>query len=325
MIQFPSGLDFFARVRSILFGYVLPLVGSFILLACILPGCVSNGQSPDSSAEQLRAEIGATLFGDGILSESGQVACATCHNPRKGFSAGGLPIGLDGKPLARRPPTLFNRAKGKAFFWDGRAASLEEQSLEPITNPKEMGSDLELVLARLSKDKDYALAFRAAFPGSRGVTSAMLAACLAAFERTITREGRYDQFLAGEKKVFTAAESRGAALFRGKALCYRCHAGDNLTDESFHATGAGARPGADLGRGAITGKRSDDFRFKTPTLRGCKLTGPYFHDASAGSLREVIDFYNRGGAAVRNKSADVKPLGLTERERADLLAFLRAL
>jgi cytochrome c peroxidase len=302
-----------------------------------LPAALSLGDVPlglgprpaskDNPLTEARVRLGRRLFFDPILSADNTVACASCHQPGHGFAGHeATSRGIGGRRTARRAPTLFNRAYGTSFFWDGREATLEDQALRPIENESEMGSTVVGALERLRADKEYRAQFEAAFPD--GATAANLARALASFERVLLRgDSRVDRFRRkGEHGALTAAERQGLWLYESKGRCWRCHRGENFTDEEFHNTGVswGKEP-ADLGRYAVTKNEADRGKFKTPTLRGVALTGPYMHDGSLGSLEDVVEFYNRGGAANPNLDPVLAPLGLSKDELRDLAAFLKAL
>jgi len=288
-------------------------------------GLGSRPTLADNPLTAVRVALGRQLFFDPILSHDNTVACASCHRPDHGFSSpDARPRGIGGREAARRAPTLFNRAYGTAFFWDGRAGSLEEQALEPIANLNEMGSSVADAVARLKANAGYKERFSAAFDD--GITPANLGKALAGFERVLLRgDSSVDRFRQrGERSAMTAAELHGLWLYESKGQCWRCHSGPNFTDENFHNTGV-SWGGMDLGRYAVTKKEADRGKYKTPTLRGVKLTAPYMHDGSVKSLEEVVEFYNRGGGANPNLDPVVRPLNLTKEELADLVAFLRAL
>jgi cytochrome c peroxidase len=209
----------------------------------------------------------------------------------------------------------LGRGFGESQFWDGRAGSLEEQVLQPIVNPEEMGTTIESVLQRLHQDPTY-----------RGLTREGLADALATYIRTIRSEDtHYDLFLDGWSIVFSDLELEGLRLFRGKARCYLCHSGTQFTDESFHNTGVAWSEGAlqDEGRAAVTGKTYHRGAFKTPTLRGVGERGPYMHDGSLATLEDVIDFYDGGGNKNPYLDDNIVPLQLSDSEKRALLAFLR--
>jgi cytochrome c peroxidase len=281
----------------------------------------------DSPLTDARVKLGRKLFFDPILSADNSVACSSCHHPDRGFaSAEARPRGVRGQQVSRRAPTLFNRAYGKSFFWDGRVASLEEQALRPIENPNEMGSRIPDAVKRLQASKEYRDLFRAAF--DEEVTAANLARAIASFERVLLRgDSRVDRFRRkGDHAALTASERAGLWLYESKAQCWRCHSGFNFTDESFHNTGVGwGNKPEDAGRFAVTKKAADRGKFKTPTLRGLALTAPYMHDGSLKTLQEVVEFYNKGGVANPNLDGLMKPLNLSKQEVRDLVAFLEAL
>jgi cytochrome c peroxidase len=273
-------------------------------------GPASNPLTPAKVA------LGKRLFFDTRLSADERLSCSTCHDPAHAFSeARGLSVGVLGRQGKRHTPTLLGRSSGESQFWDGRAATLEEQVLQPILNPDEMGMTVETVLQRLSQDRAY-----------RGLTREALAGALASYLRTVRSENSsFDGFLAGRPGAFSDLELEGLRLFRDKARCYICHSGTRLTDESFHNTGVAWRDGAmqDEGRGAITGKPYHKGAFKTPTLREVGRRGPYMHDGSLATLEDVITFYDRGGNQNPNLDENIVPLHLSEAEKKALLAFLR--
>jgi cytochrome c peroxidase len=281
----------------------------------------------DNPLTAAKVHLGRLLFFDPILSADGTVACASCHQPAHGFSGGvARPRGIGGRPTARKAPTLFNRAYGSAFFWDGREAALESQALRPIEDPAEMGARLADVVRRLAEHKDYPARFAAAF--GDGVTAANLGRALASFERVLLRgDSSVDRFRRrGAAAALTPPERHGLWLYESKAGCWRCHGGPNFTDERFRNTGVswGKEP-ADLGRFHVTRREEDRGKFKTPTLRGVALTAPYMHDGSLATLEQVVDFYNRGGGANPHRDAALAPLELSEEEVRALVAFLKAL
>jgi cytochrome c peroxidase len=266
------------------------------------------------------AELGKQLFADPVLSRDRSVACRTCHDPARAFTDGEvLARGIGGQVGARNTPTIVNRALGQTQFWDGRAASLEEQALGPIANPLEMDLPIDEAVDRLRQDPGYASAFQATFGGEP--TSERLAAALAAYEKTVfSVDAPFDRFVAGDPDALSAAAQRGLALFGTKARCGECHTGLNFTDELFHTLGV---PGE--GRGAVTMAANEVGAYKTPTLRDVALTAPYMHDGSISTLGEVIDYYDEGGTPHPNLSDKMTKLGLTDQEKADLVAFLESL
>jgi cytochrome c peroxidase len=290
-------------------------------------GLDSRAATKENSLTETRVRLGRKLFFDPILSADKRVACASCHRPEYGFTSGkGGARGINGQRQRRRAPTLFNRAYGAAFFWDGRETRLEAQALKPIEDPAEMGAKVSDILSRLRADKNYRSAFASAFED--GVTAENLGRAVASFERVIMRgNSAVDRFRRlGEHAALTPQERHGLWLYESKAQCWRCHAGGNFTDESFHNTGVswGKQP-LDLGRVEVTHREADRGKFKTPTLRGVILTAPYMHDGSIGTLEEVIEFYNQGGGANPYRDPILRPLGLSQEEIRALVAFLKAL
>lgn len=280
--------------------------------------------SPDPDGAWLA--IGRQLFFDPVLSSSHTVACASCHQPGYGFAdPRPLSIGVEGRTTLRHAPTLLNRALGKSFMWDGRISTLEEQVLQPIVNPLEMDLSLDEALTRLSLDDDYAAGFRELTGGKP--TEADLSRALATFVRHLWHAGSaVDRFRSGDVSVLSPAEKAGMWVYESRGGCWRCHGGANFTDEAFHNTGVGSRNGVSLlGRMGFTGAEQDRGAFKTPTLRGVALTGPYMHDGSLASLEEVIEFYRRGGEPNPGIDENLRVLELTDQDVINLAAFLRAL
>jgi cytochrome c peroxidase len=304
-----------------------PMVPADTLPPDLVVDKVPDGLGPrsvpkDSPLTAARVALGRKLFFDPILSADNTVACASCHKPEQGFSEG-KPRGVRGQELARRAPSLFNRAYGSAFFWDGRAATLEEQALQPIANPQELGSSVEAAIKKLQASDDYTKKFKVAFDD--GVTPANLGKALASFERVLLRgDTKVDHFRRGEHDIMSAEERHGMWLFESRGRCWKCHTGLNFSDESYHNTGVSWGKD-DLGRHAITKADGDRGKFKTPSLRGVSLTAPYMHDGSLKTLEEVLEFYNRGGNKNAHLDVAVQPLNLTKDELADLLAFLKTL
>jgi cytochrome c peroxidase len=281
----------------------------------------------DHPLTEARIRLGRKLFFDPILSADNSVACASCHQPAHGFaSAEPRPRGIRGQQLARRAPSLLNRAYGIAFFWDGRAASLEEQALRPIEDPTEMGSSVAAAVQRLQANKVYREQFTAAFPD--GVTAANLAKAIASFERVLLRgDSAIDRFRRkGAHDALSPAQRHGLWLYESKAACWRCHVGANFTDERFHNTGVSwSQEPLDLGRYAVTKSDADRGKFKTPSLRGVSLTAPYMHDGSLKTLDDVVRFYSRGGNANPHLDPILAPLNLSDEEVRSLVEFLKAL
>lgn len=273
-----------------------------------------------------KVSLGRRLFFDRRLSRDGSLSCASCHDPQRAF-ANRRPVarGVGGARGDRNVPTLVNRAWGRSFFWDGRAATLEEQALEPVFNPRELAAT-EAHVVTLIDSADYRDHFSAAF--GRDPDLPALGRALASFVRTIVSgNAPYDRHVAGISGSLGASAQRGLTLFTGQAGCNRCHTGPLFTDDEFHNTGVAWRSGhlTDRGRAAVTKEDLDRGAFKTPTLREIARTAPYMHDGSIGTLEEVIEFYDRGG--IRNLGLDprLRVLHLTARDKLDLVVFLKSL
>jgi len=280
-----------------------------------------------------KAELGKLLFFDKRLSSDGSVACASCHDPSKGFTDGAAnSLGIGGQRGGRSAPTVINRAYSTLQFWDGRAPTLEEQAKGPIANPIEMTVDKATDLAhgnvvkRLKAVPGYAARFKKVF-GTADVTIDQVAQAIATFERTVlSGNSPYDRYQAGDEKALTPAQRRGMDVFFKKAACDSCHLGFNFTDGSFENIGIGMdRPDPDLGRYLVTHREEEKGAFKTPTLREIEHTAPYMHDGSLRSLEEVVEHYDKGGIKNPQLNQRIKPLHLTPQEKSDLVAFLKAL
>jgi cytochrome c peroxidase len=256
-------------------------------------------------------ERGRELFFDTRLSRDRTIACASCHDPERAFTDGRpVPIGVFNRVGRRSAPTLINRGYGRSFFWDGRAASLEEQVLQPIQDPNEMDMTLPEVSARV------------------GMPIEEVSRSLASFVRSLlSGDSPFDRFINGDRRALTAEQQTGLQLFRGKANCTACHVGPTFSDERFHNTGVAWRDGQllDEGRSAVTGRLEDRGTFKTPTLREIARTAPYMHDGSVLTLTDVVEFYDNGGTSNPGLDAELRPLHLTDSEKAALASFLQAL
>ncbi len=271
----------------------------------------------------LEIELGKTLFFDTRLSSNQKFSCASCHNPDLGFGDGmATGEGTLGNRLGRNTPHLYNLAWNSVFFWDGRAASLQEQALGPIQAEGEMNMPLPQLVNRLRQVPYYNQTFAAVYPES-GLTSENIGRAIAAFERTfISYNSPYDRYMRGDKTAMSPAALRGMQLFVGKANCLVCHNGPNFTDGNFHNIGVA---GDDAGRANIIKNPGFKGAFKTPGLRNALLTAPYMHNGSVPTLEAVVRFYNAGKQPRPEVSALIKPLNVKETEIFDLVAFLSAL
>jgi cytochrome c peroxidase len=271
-----------------------------------------------------KVALGQMLFFDPRLSGSGIISCATCHNPALAWGDA-LPKGVGhmGTQLGRRTPTILDVAFGEPFFWDGRAATLEEQAKGPLASAKEMNMQATAAIPRVQSIPGYQLAFARAFPGE-AISLDTIAAAIATFERTvISAEAPFDRWVKGDESAISPSAKRGFVLFNGKANCAGCHMGWRMTDDGFHDIGL---PDADRGRAAVApGIVQLEHAFKTPTLRSVSLRAPYMHDGSVATLAGVIDHYDSGFTRRESLDTQMKPLDLTAAEKADLLALLETL
>lgn len=291
--------------------------------------------NPSTSA---KVELGRKLFFDTRISRKGEAACVTCHQPAKSFTDGkALAVGDERMQGRRRSQTLFAAPfSTHGLFWDGRAATLEQQVLMPIANTFELNHSIDQVTASLRKLPDYRPMYEAAF-GPREPRSDDVAQALASFVRTIRPEpSRFDDFLKGQPQALNDREVLGLHLFRTKARCMNCHSGPLMSDFQFHDLGLSfyGRRNQDLGRFEVTRDKAHLGQFKTPSLRGVSKAAPYMHNGIFPTLIGTLRMYNNGmgnvsGAPgdpyVPRKSPHIQKLGLTEAELQALLAWLETL
>ena len=279
-----------------------------------------------------KVHLGRLLYFDPRLSSTNKVSCNSCHNVMKG-GVDNLPVskGIDGKTGNRSAPTVWNAAFLSAQFWDGRAASLEDQAKGPLINPVEMGmKDHQAVVNRLSGIKGYQKLFDAAFGDQKPITIDRVAQAIAAYERTLlTPNSPFDLYLKGNKKALSPAATRGYKLVQ-EVGCVTCHNGPNFAGPTLPA-GQGfymkfpTFPGSeyekkyhladDLGRYEVTKKDSDKNFWRVPTWRNIALTAPYFHNGAVKTLDEAVRVMAK---TQLNKT-------LTDNEAKDIVAFLNSL
>jgi cytochrome c peroxidase len=277
--------------------------------------------NPHTAAKE---RLGMALYFDPRLSRSNMQSCASCHNPS--FAWGdGLPKGVGDRmnQLGRRSPTILNSAWAEAFMWDGRFETLEEQALGPIQSGVEMNMSMVDLLPKLQAIAEYREMFAEAFGGPE-ITAEKIAMAIATYERTVVSgTAPFDRWIAGDEGAISESAKRGFVVFNEKGNCAACHSDWRFTDDSFHDIGL---PGTDIGRGKqLPNVPKMQYAFKTPVLRNIDRRAPYMHDGSVPTLEAVIEHYNTGGVSRPSLSDEMKPLGLTEQEKADLLAFLRTL
>ncbi|WP_146583721.1 cytochrome-c peroxidase [Posidoniimonas polymericola] len=313
-----------------------------------------------------KIELGRQLYFDPRLSSDASVSCASCHTPDLGYAADTrFGVGIEGLEGSRNSPTAFNRILSARQFWDGRAATLEEQAVGPIANPIEMGSTHEACAQCVAGVAGYQRQFDALFPD--GVTIDNIGRALASFERAVvtgTAPWDYHDALRAFQRNFAedleyleeddpelyeqyqrlqqqaaahplseSARRGGELFFAERSGCTQCHVGANFSDELYHNLGVGldqededkVDEDIDWGRYVVTKQDADRGAFKTPTLRNVDQTAPYMHDGSQATLAEVIEWYDQGGHPNPFLSDKIKPLKLTKQEKADLVAFMKSL
>lgn len=273
---------------------------------------------PAPTLPPARVALGQRLFSDPRLSHDNTVACASCHDlAHGGVDHRPTSIGVNGQHGSRNAPTVFNTSLNFVLFWDGRAATLEEQAAGPVHNPVEMASNWSEVVGKLSADPDYVQAFRAAYPD--GLTGANIANAIATFERTLLTPGAaLDRYLLGDRSALSARELAGMQRFIGYG-CSSCHQGVGIGGNMFQRFGVMEgvkRPSnRDPGRFNVTRRPEDQDVFKVPMLRNVAVTGPYFHDATANTLDEAVVTMGRVQLGRELSKEDV----------ALIVAFLRSL
>lgn len=326
------------RWRAIFPALAVPMLTTVALIGCgvvlnaakdtpkslvPLPQTIPDPRDNPRTAEKIA--LGKQLFFDPRLSGDNRMSCATCHLPDKAFGDGlARGKGHAGKTLTRNTPTMLNVGFYERYLWDGRATSLEEQALGPITSLDEMHQDLAELERELNAVPGYVSQFQKAF--GTEVARDGIAKSLAAFQRTlVTKPSPFDRYLAGDESALSAEARHGLELFQGNAGCVRCHQGPLLSDNRFYRLGI-ASP--DQGAGAVTGKKEDQGKFRTPSLRNIAQTGPYMHDGSKKTLADVVEFYYRGVPAQGpdGQTLDVQPLvGQSFSEISAIVAFLESL
>jgi len=318
-----------------------------------------NPQTPEKIA------LGKRLFEDKRFSADGTVSCATCHDPQKAFTDGlPTSEGIRKLKGTRNAPTVVNAAYYESQFWDGRRASLEEQAKDPLVNPIEHGLPSHApLLETIRGDGSYPSQFRGVFGVTpQQITMDHVAKAIASFERTLVfGDSPFDRYLfGGDKTALSESAIRGLEIYRTKGRCQDCHTigqtNATFTDNKFHNIGVGFKrlgsratqianafrkakqEGKDidkailgdqeiseLGRFVVTLRPSDIGGFKTPTLRDIAVTAPYMHDGSLQTLEEVIEIYNKGGESNPFLDSGIRPLNLTDQEKADLLALMKSM
>lgn len=303
----------------------------YFVILCLGVAIVVWALIPYNREPKDAASLGKALFFDPILSGDSSVSCASCHKPAFAFAdTSALSVGVFHRKGNRNTPSVMNVDQQSSFFWDGRAATLEDQALIPIANPVEMNLPVAIAVHRLEKSDLYASAFLRVYDSKPSAKN--LSAALAAFQRSLeTINTPFDLWRRNDREdAMSASAKRGYALFNGKARCVTCHFGTNFSTGEFR--NIGLYDGVhfiDSGRAAITGNRADLGKFKVGSLRNISLTAPYMHNGAFRTLREVIDYYDDPDKVVAhpvNRDPLLStPLHLSESEKTDLEDFLKSL
>jgi len=279
----------------------------------------------DNPTTAAKVALGKQLFFDPRLSGGNTLSCSSCHQPHKAFGDSiDWNKGETGITMVRNTQSCLNVGFYTTFFWDGRAASLEEQATGPITSPVEMNQNLDELERELNAVPGYVSQFQAVFgakPDRKNIAQA-----LAAYQRTlITGPSAFDRYLAGDKHALSDDAKRGLALFTGEARCIECHSGPNLSNGKYYRMGISEE---DLGRASFTGKKDDRYKFRTPSLRNVADTAPYMHHGLMHSLEQVVTHYYRGTSRTSTDGLTNEAPNLEERNLDEvpyLIAFLESL
>jgi cytochrome c peroxidase len=298
-----------------------------------IPGYPFMAQPADNPATAKGVKLGRKLFYDPILSGDSTQSCAVCHNQKFAFSDRGKRFshGITGDSGTLNAPAIINAGWIPRLFWDGRAASLEDQALGPVANPIEMNLPWPEAVARIKAHPVYPQMFQEAF-GDIEIDSMLVVKAIAQFERTlISNNSKFDRIVRGEAK-YTDSELRGVRIFLDeKGDCFHCHINPLFENGGFQNNGLDSQI-VGVGRSAVTGDSRDFGKWKTPTLRNIALTAPYMHDGRFKTLEEVLDHYN--GGIIKTPTVHPKLYSrpdrppdqlLTEQDKADIIAFLHTL
>jgi cytochrome c peroxidase len=307
------------------------------------PNAFTPGKEYAFSEE--KASLGHQLFNDKILSNNNNRSCATCHIPEKAFTDGlARSMSLENSELARNAPSLNYAGYQHGQFWDMRKDDLEGQSSDVISNKEEMHGDLNVILAKINQDKNYQAAFKKIYH-SQKTEIWQLQNVLASYIRSLSKfNSAFDDYMRGNKSAMTENQKRGFNLFVGKAQCAICHfvplfngtvpPNFKKTEQEVLGTAVNGENKTfdnDPGRGKFHETvPSLQHSFKTPTLRNINKTAPYMHNGGYRTLKEVMNFYNKGGGKafgfkVDNQTLSDTPLQLTDKEIDDIIEFMKAL
>jgi cytochrome c peroxidase len=284
----------------------------------LMPQPADNASTPDKVA------LGKQLFADPRLSGSGKTACQSCHYRQLGWAdAQVLSRKDDGSLNTRHTPSLYNVGYQTAWYWDGRATTLEGQILAAWR--AQIGADPAKATAVINAVPGYRSQFIAVW-GTEATPDNVVKSLGAFFRTFVSDNSPWDRYETGDTKAVSQQAIDGQALFAGKGRCSTCHAPPYYGNSSFFNVGlelGKAKP--DAGRFSVTKDEADRGAFKTPSLRSIELSAPYFHDASAATLKDAVRYMASGGKPDPNKAPALQPTGLTEAEIDKVVAFLISL
>lgn len=308
------------------------------------------GPQYNQQTSPAKIELGKMLFFEPLMSANGKRACASCHAPNLAFTDGNdksIAFEFEGK-VDRNAPTILNAALQREYFFDGRAAYLEDQITAVVTSHKEFRCSYSQISKKLSASQEYKRLFATAFgQDTTTITGEQIRAAVACYVRSlVSMKSPFDKYMRGEKNQLTEQQIHGFNLFMGKAQCATCHfmplfngtVPPRYEESEWEVLGVPSRADtvnitldSDPGRFNVSKSHEiERFGFKTPTLRNIALTGPYMHNGAYKTLDEVMDFYNHGGGAglgltVPNQTLSPEKLNLTKEEIKDVIAFLHSL
>jgi cytochrome c peroxidase len=271
-----------------------------------------------------KAALGKALYFEPRLSGAENMNCASCHNPSFGWEVPvKTAVGAQNTRLGRQAPTILNTAWNHPFFWDGRAATAEEQAKGPIEAAAEMNLPLDEAVRRLDAITGYREWFARVFP-DEGITGDTIVKAIATYERTVVASyAPFDAWVDGDETAMSDSAKRGLELFTGKADCATCHAGWNFSDNKFHDIGTTE---TDIGRGLLEPDAvKAQYAFKTPSLRDVAQRAPYMHNGEFATLEAVVAHYVTGGLERPSRSDLMKKVDLTQDEIRDIVEFMKSL
>jgi len=292
-----------------------------------------NEEKDDIYVIDSKSDLGEKLFFDPILSLDKSISCASCHKPEFAFADNrSFSLGMDDSIGTRNAPSIMNMLSRPYFFYDGRAATLEDQVITPIESPIEMNLPYDIAVDRIQSNEDYQILFKKVYQSNPD--SFNIANALAEFQRSLESNGSapHDLWLNGQDtSAMSASQQRGRDMFISDEFkCFDCHFGPDFTGHEFRNIGLyDGETLVDKGRYDITKDSTDLGKFKVPGLRNVGLTAPYMHNGMMETLEEVMDYYsnpyNFVEAPINTDSLMIEPLKLSDRQKADLVNFLHSL